>query len=276
MAGDAIFGEESEDDEVVGVTLTPEQAQALDAERADSKASIADLTAKLEDMSKMLANPPTPMPTPTAPVDPNNMTADESLTLLAKDPTKFTQLVADGQINKAIAQQLAPILNPLLATSHQSVVESLRQAHDITYGVGSFDKIVMPELQVDLDGLAQQNSSAMGDANTVRALVQRIEGTKRTELNEAEAGAAKLREDATKAETARVVSFLPASMQPKPEGGAKELTEEAKEMFSDIERATGERPDEGAYLATQNAAPGVTGHVAAMTDLAKSREERTT
>ncbi len=264
MAGDAIF---SEDDLEGGITLSAEQFAALEQERKENSIKVTELQTKLDDMQKMLANPPAPpevVADPNKPVDPANMDADQALAMFAKDPRAFTQLIADGQINRVIAEQFAPLLNPMIASVNNNIMQSERAAFDIKFGPGKFDDLVMPKLGEDLKSLTETNSNALGDANTVKALIERITGTMRVELNEAEAAFGKTRDDEEKAGIARVVATLPASMRPKPEGGVKELSNEAVEMFDAIERATGERPSDAHFIATDNAKPGVDGFVSAM------------
>ncbi len=270
--GDAIFGDTSNEDsnESGVVELTTEQWDQVKAKDVEQAAQLTVLSKQLEDQAKMLAESqkPAPLPSPTATTtDPSAMSADEALAAFAKDPAGYTTAVANGQISKAINEQLAPLLNPIIATTHQGIVASHQQAFDIKYGVGKFDELIKPTLQQDLESLAANNTNAMADGNTVKALIERIEGTKRVEINEAEAGAAKAREDADAAATARIVATLPPSMQPKPAGGVKEITAETSDLFDSIERTLGSRPDKDVYLATQNADPGVAGYVAAMKEL---------
>ena len=270
--GDAIF--DNEEGEGTGVNLTSEQwetiktdAETNSREREELTATVASLTTSLDDTKRMLSNnnqPPAPTPT-----DPSQLSKDDALTLLAKDPVDFAVKVADGRIAGAISQQLAPWLTPIIQTTHQNIVESKRMAHDTKFGVGNFDAVILPTLQENLDSLGP-NSNALGDANTITALIERIEGTKRVELNDAEGALAKSRDDAEKAGLARIVSTLPASMRPKPEGGIKELSSEAKTMFDEIEHATGQRPKDDIFIATQNAKSDVSGFVTAMDELSKS------
>ncbi len=267
MAGDAIF---SEDDLEGGITLSAEQWTALENERKEFKTQVADLHTKLDGAQQLLENATqaqpaaTPTPDPNKPVNPANMNADEALAMFAKDPKGFTQLIANGQINRVIAEQFAPLMNPMIASVNNNIMQSERAAFDIKFGPGKFDDLVMPKLSEDLQSLTATNSNALGDANTVKALIERITGTMRVELNEAESAFGKTRDDQEKAGIARVVATLPASMRPKPEGGTKELSNEAVEMFDAIERATGERPSDDRFIATDNAKPGVDGFVTAM------------
>jgi len=273
--GDTIFDLDDDEDATAAglngkpaagtVTLTTEQWESMKQEQADLKANLLSVNQKLEDTTRMLSN--STKPAPATPQDPSSMSSDDAIKLFAADPSKFTTMVADGRISKAIAEQLGPLLTPIIQTTHQSILQSKRAAFDTRFGVGKFDEIILPDLQRDLDQLSKSNSNSLGDQATMEALVDRIQGQKRTELNQAEQALTTSRDEATKADVARVVSALPPSMQPKPAGGIKELPEEAKTMLDEIERATGERPDEKRFIAVHNAGPGLGGYVKAISEL---------
>ena len=253
------------------VTLTTEQWEALQKEQQDLRSSLASVNQKLEDTTRMLGEQNAPPKE--APRDGSNMTADQALAEFAKDPSQFTSMVADGRISKAVSEQLAPLLNPIIQTTHTGIVQSQRQAFDTKFGVGKFDEIILPTLQSDLDQLQQSNPNSITDENTVKALVDRISGQKREEINEAEKSAADSRKEAEQQDVARVVAALPPSMQPRPTEGVKEVSEEAKTMFDEIERATGERPDESRFLAVHNAKPGIDGYVNAVKEIDTSGKD---
>ena len=247
------------------VTLTTEQWESLQQEQQELRSSLASVNQKLEDTTNMLSRQETPKSQD--PRDGSQMTSDQALSEFAKDPNQFTAMVADGRISKAVGEQLAPLLNPIVQTTHNNIVQSQRQSFDTKFGVGKFDEIIMPVLQGDIDALNKSNPAATTDQSTVSALIERIAGQKREEINEAEKNLAVTREEAEKQDVARVVAALPPSMQPKPAMGTTEVPEEAKSMFDEIERATGERPSESRFLAVHNAEPGINGYVDAIKEI---------
>ncbi len=271
MPGDSIFSDT--DENPAGdqdVTLTAEQAKAIEDNNKEQNTKIETLNAQLKESNDKLTVAQTPKPAP-KPSPTGSVTSEESLSLLVEDPAGYMAKAADGRISVAISEQLAPMLAPVVAATHKGILDSERTAHDIEFGLGNFEELIMPELQKNFEELTVNNSNALSDPTVVKALVSNIRGTKRSELNKAEETLAKTQQDAKAAETANIVSQLPASIRPKNKDSATELPEGTDEFFDRVARATGERPDKDSFLAVHNAGEGITGYTDAMSKLKEAR-----
>lgn len=250
--GDDLFNEEQEDPETV--TVNRQELQNLSTQYQQVQAELEQTRMALNSASQAIPEPAPPVPTQTSPHD---MSPDEALKELANDPAGFAQKVADGRIAQAIGDQFEPIIRPMMETTHQNILAAERLKFDMVTGVGKFDQIIMPQLQRDIDSLSKTNSAALGSAETIKALVNRLEGQNRYAINKAELDLVDVRRSNDDAMVAKVVQQLPPSMRPRSAGAAASLDEDGTLFFKEIEAATGVKEDPAEFLALQNTGGGL-------------------
>lgn len=262
--GDSIFDNDTDDTNDDDIP-TVDDFKAMQKTLADTAKALEAAQSKITD----LENKPTPPPTPQQPANDPNAPIDsaEALRRFADDPEGYTRAIANGQISQAVQRDLGPLLAPIIKSASQGIISSQRNKFDTQFGAGTFDEVILPSLQSDLDRLSETNSSVLSDEGTISALVDRVAGQKRTELNKAEETFKTSLETKEKEDVARVISHLPPSMQPRPKEGITELSAEDKAVLDKIAEVTGERPDERRLVAVANADSGVTGYLEAVESL---------
>lgn len=264
--GDSLFDEETDQMEDQ-VTVSKADIRNLASQNQQLQAELEQTRMALESASSQAANAAQTVQAASAPPRapaPGEMTADEALKELANDPAGFASKVADGRIATAIADQFAPVLRPLLETTHANIINEHRAIFDSNIGVGKFDEIIMPQLQRDMDNLNRTNPAALGSKDTIRALVDRLQGQNREAINKAEGDVTDLRAKGDEDLVARVVQQLPPSMRPRQTGTQAKLDQDGELFFEEIAKATGEKPDEKTFLALHGAGSGLQDYIDAV------------
>lgn len=229
----------------------------LIASNAELVSANADLVARLESATAAIQNPPAP---PAAPIVPAS--ADDTLTRFAKDPAGVMAEAARGELDATVSAQIMPLMQTLVAGQHDSTMAAQRARIDAEVGMpGTFDEVIMPLLKPSLDGLRNSNPMALADAGTITALVDRVAGQQRKEMNQREVNGAALATKTKEAQLAEVVSSLPQGSAPMSTPTA--VTPDMKTFLGEVAKATGETPNEEAFLGMMNTGNTLADYIAA-------------
>ena len=263
MAGDDVFTDtENLDDPMGDQGDNDSNVQALNDQNTQLAEKVETLTSSLREATTALQSQAFPQQqqvahTPQPPADP-----DELIRRFANDPQSVVAEISNSEIDQRMSNTLAPMMTTIIDSAHNSVVGGERARLDAEFGPGTFDEVIMPELANDFRRLSETNQTALASSETVRALVDRVQGQHRVLLNDREKA---YKESADKGEQAivtRVVNSLPPSALPRPKAGDAP-TEEMKTFMGEVKSATGESVNEKAFIALHNAGSSLEDYLAA-------------
>lgn len=100
-------------------------------------------------------------------------TSEEFLNDLTTDPQGVIQRVAADTFRRAAQETLNPAVLRVLDTAKTQILASEQMRVDSEFGPGTFDEVIRPHLETELEQLRGMNPQAVADPNTVRALVDR-------------------------------------------------------------------------------------------------------
>lgn len=209
----------------------------LKADMAATNRAVGELTSTLKGLLQASQSQPAP-DEPETPPD-----TAEALNKLASDPAGFVEELAKGIYSKEVESQVVPVARSLLETQHDNFLVEHKTDVDSEFGDGTWDAIFVPAIAPKVDQVKANNMVLLGRRDTLDMLVAEVKGRNMTELTKRAGEAAKAAEDARMRERAEIVSSLPPAgmrRRPAPDG---ELTEDAKLMLAEIEKATGGSED---------------------------------
>lgn len=168
------------------------------------------------------------------------------------DPKPMVESITASAIAKALKDQVAPVMGQMIEQNHNSVVAEQKADVDRVFGAGTWDKEFAPELDPIFENARKDNPSSLGSKVAISKAVDSIKGMKFDNLVEARKTVDQTREETKEAREAKMIevvtSNLPGGIVRKT--GASTLPEEAKQYLEAEFKATGQKPDEGSFLAS--------------------------
>lgn len=157
--------------------------------------------------------------------------------------------IAERTTRELAGQEFTPVMASVIDATHRTLMKEHELQIRADFGDEAWDKVVEPAVRTDIETLRERNVRALADPAAVKALVDRQIGMNYKSLAAKQATHQKAKEQAM---AEQISTGLPAGGQPRVRLNPDEADEDAKQFFSDIEKATGVKTNVKEFMKLHN------------------------